>query len=128
MTSTQKHQGVIPEVTLGWRLRMARETTGMGLREFAEHIGVAPDTLTSAEKDRRKVRAITINAYALATGVDREWLETGKVPVDGGGGPDGAGSNNDALRRLTEAKIRRRARGHADDVNTLRYPFSAAAA
>lgn len=72
--------GLIPELTLGWRLRMARELTGMGLREFAAHIGVAPDTLTSAEKDRRKVRPITINAYALATGVDREWLETGKTP------------------------------------------------
>lgn len=69
---------------------MARELTGMGVREFATEIGVAPDTLTSAEKDRRKVRPITINAYALATGVDRKWLETGVHAPDGGG--DGGGS------------------------------------
>jgi DNA-binding XRE family transcriptional regulator len=62
---------------------MARETTGMGVREFAEHIGVSPDTLTSAEHDRRKVRPITINAYALASGVDRQWLETGERSADG---------------------------------------------
>ena len=78
----------VPDLTLGWRLRMARETTGMGLREFAERIGVAPDTLTSAEKDRRKVRTITINAYALATGVDRSWLETGITSSDSNH-PDG---------------------------------------
>lgn len=91
-TSTHGRAGMVPELTLGWRLRMARETTGMGLREFAAEIGVAPDTLTSAEKDRRKVRSITINAYALATGVDRQWLETGIAPddTDPDGGQAGA--------------------------------------
>ena len=88
--STHGKAGTIPELTLGWRLRMARETTGMGLREFAAAIGVAPDTLTSAEKDRRKVGPITINAYALATGVDREWLETGVSAPDSD--PNGGGS------------------------------------
>lgn len=87
-TTTDHTGGVIPELTLGWRLRMAREMTGMGLREFAVEIGVAPDTLTSAEKDRRRVRSITINAYALASGVDRHWLETGEPPTDPRGGPN----------------------------------------
>lgn len=87
--STSPETGFVPALTLGWRLRMAREATGMGLREFAAHIGVAPDTLTSAEKDRRKVRPITINAYALASGVDRHWLEHGTSAP--GGGPGGSG-------------------------------------
>lgn len=88
--STSPEPGFVPALTLGWRLRMARESTGMGLREFATHIGVTPDTLTSAERDRRKVRPITINAYALASGVDRQWLETGHHSGDSdGGGDDG---------------------------------------
>jgi DNA-binding XRE family transcriptional regulator len=83
---------------------MARETTGMGLRDFAEHIGVSPDTLTSAEKDRRKVRPITIRAYALATGVNRAWLETGEgTPPTTPQGPGGT-SQNDHLARLTKQK------------------------
>lgn len=113
--------GLIPELTLGWRLRMARETTGMGLRDFATHIGVSPDTLTSAEKDRRKVRSITINAYALATGVDRDWLETGNGTP--GPGPDG-GARTDALSKLTEQK-RRRSGGSG---TTRRYLAPAVAA
>ena len=88
--TTSPEPGFVPELTLGWRLRMARESTGLGLREFAEQIGVSADTCTSAERDRRKVRPITLNAYALATGVSREWLETGRTPVqpkpDGGPG------------------------------------------
>lgn len=83
----------MPELTLGWRLRMAREMSGMGLREFAAHIGVAPDTITNAEKDRRKVRPITVNAYALATGVSREWLETGVPPHHDGDGGDSVGED-----------------------------------
>jgi transcriptional regulator with XRE-family HTH domain len=105
---------------------MARETTGMGLREFAEHIGVSPDTLTTAEKDRRKVRAITINAYALASGVDRDWLETGAgVPTP----PGGPGKpRNDRLARLTEQK-KGRARGSRTTRHYLpQFPLVPAAA
>ena len=120
--TTTPNQGLIPEVTLGWRMRMARETTGMGLREFAEHIGVSADTCTSAEHDRRKVRAITVNAYAMATGVDREWLRTGIASGDVPTPPEGG----EQLRRLTEAKRSRTATRRA--LNTGGYPLSARAA
>lgn len=121
--TTSPNTGLIPELTLGWRLRMARETTGMGLREFAAHIGVTPDTLTSAEKDRRKVRPITINAYALATGVSREWLETGEPTTTPP--PPGDEARDAALRKLTASK---RARGTADTrrSSTQRYLTQAA--
>jgi DNA-binding XRE family transcriptional regulator len=111
--STSPGTGLIPELTLGWRLRMARETTGMGVREFAAHIGVSPDTLTSAEHDARKVRQITLNAYVLATGVDRDWLMTGAGspmgPTDGTTAPSSKGGqgDGDALARLTRSKISR---------------------
>lgn len=87
---------------------MARETTGMGLREFAEHIGVSPDTLTSAERDRRKVRSITINAYALASGVDRYWLETGETPAgpEPDGGLDVERARRDSNSQPSDPKVR----------------------
>lgn len=100
MTTSPTLDGEVPEVTQGWRLRIARERTGMGLREFALHIGVSPDTLTSAEHDRRKVRGITLNAYAMATGVSRTWLETG----EGSPTPPQPGRPADQLARLTEQK------------------------
>ena len=84
--TTSPEPGLIPQLTLGWRLRMARATTGLSTRDFAERIGVSHGTITNAENDKRSVRPITLNAYALATGVDRTWLETGVVTGDT---PDG---------------------------------------
>lgn len=122
--TTEPGGRLIPELTLGWRLRMARESTGMGLREFAEHIGVSPDTLTSAEKDRRKVRGITINAYALASGVDRSWLETG----EGSPTPPTPGKPSEELARLTERKRNRRRTPPTTRGNVYRVPAFATAA
>lgn len=69
---------VVPQWTQGDRLRKARSLTGLTVREFAAHIGVSHGTVTSAETDARPVRPITLNAWALATKVSREWLETGE--------------------------------------------------
>lgn len=80
--------GTIPNWTLGDRLRKARAITGMTTREFAERIGVSHGTITNAEGDKRAVRPITIKAWAMATGVDIEWLQTGH----GSGGPGGSTS------------------------------------
>lgn len=118
--STSPDVGFIPDLTLGWRLRMAREATGMGLREFAAHIGVAPDTCTSAEKDKRKVRPITINAYALASGVDRQWLETGVARADG---PDGGPAGQESSHKVVTAV--RRVAGHKVPISTRTNPVAA---
>lgn len=69
--------GIIPEFGLGDRLRKARELTGMGIRDFAELIGVSHQTITNAEHGHRAVRKITLNAWAFHTGVSAQWLETG---------------------------------------------------
>lgn len=65
--------------------------TGLNTREFAERIGVSQPTVTNAENDNNKngVRKITLNAWALATGVPVEWLETGANPDGDNNGPDG---------------------------------------
>ena len=80
-------EGFIPEWTQGDRLRKARQLTGLTAREFADEIGVASKTVNDAENDRRSVRRITLNAWALCTGVPRIWLETGQAPA-GKPGPD----------------------------------------
>lgn len=98
---------------MGDRLKKARGRTGMTAKEFAAAIGVSEKTITNAEGDKVAVRAITLNAWALATGVDRHWLETGEGTP---GGPDGgqpvtdtpSGGSGEKLARLT-AKKRSRA-------------------
>jgi DNA-binding XRE family transcriptional regulator len=75
---------VIPQWTQGDRLRKARSLTGMTSREFAETRGVSLNTIVAAEVDKRKVRKITLRAWAMATGVSVEWLETGVEPPAGG--------------------------------------------
>jgi transcriptional regulator with XRE-family HTH domain len=74
-------QGIIPEFTQGDRLRKARQLTGLTAREFADLIGVSAKTVNNAEGDSHAVRRITMNAWALATGVSRTWLETGQAPA-----------------------------------------------
>lgn len=88
-TMTHDVAGVIPQFTRGDRLRKARNLTGLSTRDFAEKIGVSQKTVTDAENDHRAViRKILLNAWALATGVPADWLETGNAPArpepDGG--------------------------------------------
>lgn len=84
--TTQPTQGVIPEWTLGDRLRKARGLTGLTTREFAEEIGVSQKTVTSAENDAHNVRKILLFAWSNRTGVPLEWLLTGELTTPGGPG------------------------------------------
>lgn len=68
---------VVPEWTMGDRLRKARHRTGMSAAEFAEAIGVSPRTVTNAELDKHGVRRPTLVAWSVATGVPLAWLERG---------------------------------------------------
>jgi len=95
--TTERANGSVPEWTFGDRLRKARQVSGLTVRDFAEEIGVSTKTITDAEGDRRRPRKILINAYAMRTGVPREWLETGQVSTDDNG-PE-TGINTDATTR-----------------------------
>lgn len=91
--------GVVPEWTIGDRLRKARELTGLSAQDFADEIGVSRQTIANAESGTRHPRRITLRAYAMRTGVPLAWLETGKTPVqpkpDGGKGvPTGGGAES----------------------------------
>lgn len=119
--STQRTE-LIPEWTLGDRLRKARSLTGMSVREFAEHIGVSHGTITNAEHDARGVRPITMKAWALATGVSIEWLETGASTNTQP--PPPSGTRTDSLDALT-ARKRSRGRATRGSADTHRYPSAA---
>lgn len=120
--TTQAGGERIPEWTLGDRLRKARQLTGMTVAQFAQRIGVSDRTINNAEGDKRTVRRITLNAWALATGVSARWLESGEghptlVPP-GGGLPT---TPDDALARLAAKKRPR----HAGGPTTTEYPAAA---
>lgn len=106
---TTQRESIVPEWTMGDRLRKARSLTGLGVREFAELIGVSHGTVTNAETDARAVRTITLNAWAAHTGVSREWLETGQGSAGPTPTPPEGPRGTDRLARLTESK---RARVH----------------
>jgi DNA-binding XRE family transcriptional regulator len=91
--STNPAFGVVPEFTVGDRLRKARQLTELTTRQFAEEIGVSQKTITDAEGDRRATRKIVMRAYAMRTGVSLEWLETGIAPETLGSGGGGGGQS-----------------------------------
>ncbi len=70
----------MPEFTVSDRLRKAREHAGMEQAELAELMGVARNTVSNNEKGKVAPRRIVMKAWALATGVSPQWLETGIAP------------------------------------------------
>ena len=89
MTTANAH-GSIPQIVLRHRLRIAREESGLGVSELAERMGVARNTVGNAEAGKGEPRKVVLNAWALATGVDINWLLTGESPRQGdpGGGDE----------------------------------------
>ncbi|WP_084253082.1 helix-turn-helix transcriptional regulator [Devriesea agamarum] len=80
--------GNIPQITKAVRLRLAREHAGLEQAELAERIGASRRTIGSAERGERDPRRTLVMAWALATGVPLQWIETGRVPS-----PDGDGTH-----------------------------------
>lgn len=68
----------IPELTLGWRLRMAMERSGVDQREWASYLGVNRNTITRWTHDKGPVARGYLIAISLRSGVPVEWIETGK--------------------------------------------------
>jgi len=84
--TTAYNMGNVPPIEVRHRLRIAREYAGLEQNELAELIGVSRNTVGNAESGRGKPRQITLNAWALVTGVPVTWLMTGRAPQDGGNG------------------------------------------
>lgn len=79
--------GNVPEITLGWRLRIALEDAEVTVQEMADYLGVTRQTVGRWMHDRGQTpRAAFVKQWAMRTGVDVTWLETGKAPSPTGDG------------------------------------------
>lgn len=82
-------QGQVPPIQVHHRLRIAREYAGYDQEQLAKAIGISRNTVGNAEKAKVAPRTIVVNAWAMACGVPRDWILTGKHPInhpDGGSG------------------------------------------
>ncbi|BAD56317.1 helix-turn-helix transcriptional regulator [Nocardia farcinica] len=95
--TTAHEVGRVPEIKIHHRFRIAREAAGMEQGELAKAIGVSRTSISNAELGKHTPRKIMVNAWAMATGVPVEWLETGRDPHSGG--PNG-GLESGALPHL----------------------------
>ena len=72
----------IPEITLGWRLQMA--LGDRKVQDMADILGVNRATIGRWMHDRGAApKRGYLLQWALITGVDAEWLLTGKAPRPG---------------------------------------------
>lgn len=78
--------GVIPQWTVGDRLRKARELTGLERGDFAGEIGISRNTVTNYEHDKVEHRVVVLRSWALRCGVSQHWLETGEGEPSGPSG------------------------------------------
>lgn len=53
--------------------------------DFAQKVGISRVTVRNVESGKSKPQQATLKMWALATGVNYEWLLTGKTPPPGQG-------------------------------------------
>ena len=72
--------GAQPPIELRHRLRIAREYAGLEQEQLADVMEVGRSTVSNAELGKVEPRRMTVNAWALATGVSVDWLRGRPVP------------------------------------------------
>ena len=87
--------GIVPQLTMGWRLKMALGQVDMTVQQMAAELGVSRQTATSYVTDRATPKRAYLVMWALRTGVPLSWLETGIAPVTNNGGDDGLYTTRD---------------------------------
>ena len=91
--STAIGHGNIPAIGLPQRLLLARAHANLNQTELAALMGVSRKTIANAENGVKTPLTMTLRAWAYATGVDENWLQTGETPT--GNDPDGGDANTD---------------------------------
>lgn len=77
--STDAATGRVPALTIGWRLQMALNHGGVSHQQMADLLGVNRATISRWCNDRgAPPRTIYLRQWALACGVDADWLITGR--------------------------------------------------
>ncbi|WP_247639178.1 helix-turn-helix domain-containing protein, partial [Microbacterium sufflavum] len=69
-----------PQFGLQHRMALAREVAGIGQAKMAQDLGVSRQTVSNYERGFTAPRRAVLLAWAMATGVDVEWLESGDAP------------------------------------------------
>lgn len=92
-------------MTVGQRIKKARERAGITQVELGEKIGVSGVAIMRYEKDQRQPRIEQFQAIAIALGVDVNWLMNGYTLEQ----RDQA-MKDYVVRRFTEAELDKRLR------------------
>ena len=72
-----QENAVVPEWTLGDRLKKARLHAGLEQTELSAETGIARSSIVRYEKDQARPSRAMLIAWALSTDVDFEWLVGG---------------------------------------------------
>lgn len=96
--STATNERRIPDLTLGWRMKMSLGHGSVGVQEMADHLGKSRATLTRwmGDEGARPSRAYLLQ-WAVRCGVDADWLEHGDGSPTGSPGT----TNTERYSRLT---------------------------
>ena len=81
MTTSLNSGGIVPVMELRHRVRLARDYAGMSQEELAKATGMARSGIAKIEAGDTNPRRTSISLIAFATGVNRDWLETGETPA-----------------------------------------------
>ena len=103
----QPTTGVVPEWTIGDRLRKARNLTGLTVEDFARRTLISAKTINNYEADRVEQQPLRLEKWASVTGVSLHWLRTGEgssVPTPPTGGGEPTPEQSDAVAKLAASK------------------------
>ncbi|WP_230074902.1 helix-turn-helix domain-containing protein, partial [Rhodococcoides fascians] len=81
MTEAYEIAGDVPAWLPHDRLEKARRHAGLNQDELAERLGMSRRTVGSYEAGAREPKRPILIAWAMATGVNLRWLETGETPA-----------------------------------------------
>lgn len=80
----------MPPLSLGLRLKIARNAVGMTQTDLAKILGITRPTISEWEAGLKTPRRINILAWAHATGSDARWLDPTYTPWDSNPQPIGS--------------------------------------
>ncbi len=104
MTTAAQHETFVPEWDLADRLRKALRSSDVSVAQISQALDVSRQTVGNWMAGRARPTRATVVAWALATGVDLHWLETGQAPAEPAsngeiGTPPGKRSLNPLMRQ-----------------------------
>ena len=77
----KSESGSLGALSVGVRLKLARDMRGLTMTEVVDEAGIAASTVNVIEKGQKQPRGDTVERLARALGVSRCWLAYGDGPV-----------------------------------------------